>query len=1030
MNNISQPFIERPVATTLVMIAILICGFIGYNLLPISALPEVDYPTIQITTFYPGASPDVIASLVTSPLEKQLGQMPGLNQMTSTSSGGSSLITLQFNLNMSLDVAEQEVQAAINAAGSALPSDLPNPPIYSKVNPADTPILTLALTSKTIPLTKVEDLADTRLSQKIAQISGVGLVTLSGGQRPAIRIQVNPEQLASYKLNMEDVRAAVNGANVNMAKGSLDGPKVSYTINANDQLLSSSEYKNIIISYKNGAPIRLKNIAQVIDAAENSKQSAWMNNEPAILMNIQRQPGANIIAVVDNIKNLLPKLTSSMPSDIKVTILTDRTITIRHSIQNALFELILAIALVILVIFIFLQNLPATLIPGIAVPMSLIGTFAMMYELGFSLNNLTLMALTISTGFVVDDAIVMIENIARYNELGFSPKEAALQGSKQIGFTIISLTFSLIASLIPLLFMNDVVGRLFREFALTLTISILISAFISLTLTPMLCAKFLKHRHEKEKTKFELKAEQTLNFIILKYGSSLRWVLNRQNLILGIAVVTLICSLSIFYFIPKGFFPLEDTGIIQGISQAPPSVSFEEMKKRQSQLTPLILNDPAVESVSSFIGIDGINTTLNSGRVLINLKPIEQRDRNALQVIERLQNKITDETGIDLFLQPVQDISIDDRISRNQYQFSLTSTTQEDVSFWSKKFVHALSQVEGIKDVTSNVLDEGLQTKIEIDRDSAARVGITPVMIDNVLYNSFGQRQISTLFTQVNQYHVILEVAQNIQNMENALEHLFIVSPSGSPVPLSTFTKVTKANEPLSINRQGQFPSSTISFNLESHASLGEAVKAIESLKKTLNLPDKVQLALEGSAKIFQNSLSNEFFLVCAAIFIIYIVLGILYENAIHPVTILSSLPSAAIGAGLALYLFKLNLNLISLIGIILLIGIVKKNAIMMIDFALDLQKNTPNLTPRDAIYEACLLRFRPILMTTMAALLGAVPLALAGGMGAELRKPLGIAIIGGLMVSQVLTLYTTPVIYLWFDKLSNYVSKKKKESV
>ncbi|MEE1865958.1 MdtB/MuxB family multidrug efflux RND transporter permease subunit [Pseudomonas auratipiscis] len=1017
--NISRLFILRPVATTLSMLAIVLAGLIAYTMLPVAALPQVDYPTIRVMTLYPGASPQVMTSAVTAPLERQFGQMPGLTQMASTSSGGASVLTLRFSLDMNMDVAEQQVQAAINAASNLLPSDLPAPPVYNKVNPADTPVLTLAISSKTMPLPKLNDLVDTRVAQKIAQIGGVGMVSIAGGQRQAVRIKVNPDALAAAGLNLADVRTLIGASNVNQPKGNFDGPTRVSMLDANDQLRSPEEYANLILAYNNGAPLRLKDVAEIVDGAENERLAAWANQNQAVLLNIQRQPGANVIEVVDRIKTLLPSITDNLPAGLDVSVLTDRTQTIRASVKDVQHELLLAIALVVMVTFVFLRRFSATIIPSVAVPLSLIGTFAVMHLAGFSINNLTLMALTIATGFVVDDAIVMLENISRHIEEGETPMQAALKGARQIGFTLISLTFSLIAVLIPLLFMADVVGRLFREFAITLAVAILISLVVSLTLTPMMCARLLKREPtEDEQGRFYRASGASIDWMIAWYGRGLQWVLKHQPLTLLVAVATLGLTVLLYLVVPKGFFPLQDTGVIQGISEAPQSVSFAAMSERQQQLSALILKDPAVQSLSSYIGVDGDNATLNSGRLLINLKPHGERDLTAAQVIARLQPEVDKLAGIRLFMQPVQDLSIEDRVSRTQYQFSLSSPDADLLALWSGKLVDALQQRPELTDVASDLQDKGLQVFLVIDRDAASRLGINVADITNALYDAFGQRQISTIYTQASQYRVVLQAEAASSLGPQVLEQIHVKATDGGQVRLSSLARIEQRQAQLAIAHIGQFPAVMMSFNLAQGVALGDAVKAIEQVQQDIGMPVGVQTRFQGAAEAFQASLSSTLLLILAAVVTMYIVLGVLYESYIHPVTILSTLPSAAVGALLALILSGNDLGMIAIIGIILLIGIVKKNAIMMIDFALEAERNQ-GMAPQAAIYQAALLRFRPILMTTLAALFGAIPLMLASGSGAELRQPLGLVMVGGLLVSQVLTLFTTPVIYLYFDRLA-----------
>ncbi|HEY5239256.1 MAG TPA: MdtB/MuxB family multidrug efflux RND transporter permease subunit [Rhizomicrobium sp.] len=1020
--NPSAPFITRPVATSLLMIAIMLVGIVGYFNLPLSALPEVDYPTIQVQTFLPGASPEVMTSSVTAPLERQFGEMPGLKEMSSVSSAGASVVTLQFDLSLSLDIAEQEVQAAINASSNLLPQSLPAPPVYAKVNPADAPILTLAITSKSMQLTSVEDLADTRIAQKISQLPGVGLVSIAGGQRPAVRVRANIQALAAYGLNIDDLRTTISNANSNAPKGSFDGASRAYTINANDQIQSADDYRNIVVAYKNGAPVHLSDVASVVQSAENVKLSSWMNTTPAILINVQRQPGANVIAVVDAIKEILPQIQAGLPASVQMTILTDRTNTIRASVADVEFELALAVVLVVLVIFLFLRSIPATFIPSLSVPLSIVGTFAVMYLLGYSLNNLSLMALTISAGFVVDDAIVMIENISRYIEQGEKPFQAALKGAGEIGFTIVSLTVSLIAVLIPLLFMREVVGRLFREFAVTLAITILISAIVSLTMVPMLCAKLLRPPEERKKqSEISRWSEEKFNRLIHEYDRLLNWVLDRQPLTLLVAVITLVVTVLLYIVIPKGFFPEQDTGLIQGITQAGPTVSFAAMAQRQEALAKQILRDPDVVSVSSFIGVDGTNNTLNSGRFLINLKSKDERSHSMDSVIRTITRDASGVPGISLYLQPVQDLTIDSTVSRAQYQFVLESASTNALNQWVPKLLDRLNRAPELANVSSSFLDKGLSAYITIDRDTAARFGITAATIDNALYDAFGQRIISTIFTQSNQYRVILEADPDLQSSVASLANIYLPSAGGGQVPLSSIARVETIPKPLEIDHLGQFPAAMISFDVASGYSLGSAVDAVRAAETDVGIPASLTTTMEGSALAFQSALGNELLLILAAIVTVYIVLGVLYESFIHPVTILSTLPSAGVGALLALIVTGHDLNIVSIIGIILLIGIVKKNAIMMIDFALEAERNEGK-SPRDAIHQAALLRFRPIMMTTVAALFGALPLMLGSGTGSELRHPLGISIVGGLLVSQLLTLFTTPVIYIYFDDLAKRV--------
>jgi multidrug efflux pump len=1084
--NPSRPFILRPVATALLMTAILLVGLVGYTQLPVSALPEVDYPTIQVLTFYPGASPNVMETTVTAPLERQFGELQGLSQMTSSSSGGTSVIVLQFNLTLNIDVAEEEVQSAINASQSLLPSNLPSPPIYSKTNPADAPVLTQAITSSSMPLSQVEDLVDTRLAPKISQLNGVGLVTISGGQKPAVRIQANPTALSSYGINLEDLRTALTQASVNTAKGNFDGPRQDYQIDANDQLVTSDDYRNVVVAYRNGAPVMLTDVARIVNGVENNNQAAWMNLTPAVILNVQRQPGANTISVVKGIKRLMPQLEANLPTGILVTTLTDLTTAIEASVSDVEFELLLTIALVVLVIFLFLRSLSATIIPSVAVPLSLVGTFAAMYVLGYSLDNLSLMALTISTGFVVDDAIVMIENISRYIEAGDPPMEAALKGAEQIGFTILSLTVSLIAVLIPLLFMGDVVGRLFREFAVTLGVTIVVSAVVSLTLTPMMCARILRHKPKENQGRIYRASEHIFERMIAFYGKTLKFVLGYQTITLLVALATLLLTVFLYFIIPKGFFPVQDTGVIQGISQAPPSTSSRAMAEKQQELAKAVLEDPAVESLSSFIGADGTNITVNSGRMSINLKPLDQRKISASDLIRRLKTRLDRVQGIELFMQPVQNITVDDRVSRTQYQYTLEDADANELNTWTNHFIDRLKQLPELEDIATDQQLGGLAVSLVIDRVTASRLGIAPATIDNTLYDAFGQRQINTMYTQVNQYHVVLESEPQFQKDPNKLNRLYIQSntssgaagpgasssfassgsssagsnalttsalytPSAttlippvnalsasrganslatptsalsSAVPLSAFSHFENKTEPLVITHQGQFPAITASFNLAPNAALGNAITAINKVQKDMHMPPSLQAGFQGTAASFTNSLANEPLLILAALITVYIVLGVLYESFIHPITILSTLPSAGVGAFLALLLCHQDLSVVAIIGIVLLIGIVKKNGIMMVDFALEAERKHGK-SATDAIYEACLIRFRPIMMTTMAALLAGLPLALGTGFGSELRRPLGIAMVGGLLLSQALTLYTTPVIYIFFDNLAQRFAHK-----
>ncbi len=1022
--NPSRPFIQRPVATSLFMVAILLAGMVAFRFLPLSALPEVDYPTIQVTTSYPGASPEVMATTVTAPLEVQFGQMSQLNRMSSTSSGGSSVVTLQFDLNLKLDVAEQEVQAAINASQSLLPTDLPAPPIYAKVNPADAPVLTLALTSASIPLTEVEKVGNQQLGQKISQLPGVGLVSVSGGQRPAVRIQANTEKLASYGLSLSQLSAAIASSNANGAKGAFDGPTRSYAIDANDQLLTADDYANQIIAFRGGAPIRLRDVARIVAGAENNELGAWYNRTPAVLLNVQRQPGANVISTVDQIKAALPGLSASLPPGVDVKVVSDRTTGIRASVTDVEFELMLSVALVVAVIFLFLRSLPATFIASVAVPLSLVGAFGAMYALHFSLNNLTLMALTIATGFVVDDAIVMIENIARYIEAGEKPMDAALKGAQQIGFTIISLTVSLIAVLIPLLFMGDVVGRLFRQFAITLAVTIVISAVVSLTLVPTLSARWLKTHDKAEDTPFARRAKAAVDRVVDQYDHALTWVLARQGLTLAVAGATLAVTVLLFILIPKGLFPTQDTGIVQGVTQAGQGVSFQAMAKSQQQVADALLKDPDVASLTSFIGVDGTNTTLNSGRLLINLAPFGERTSSLARILDRLRKAAEPIPGMRLFLLPVQDLTIDASSGRTQYQFALQGSDSATVATWSAQLVERLTSDPRLRNVGSDLQNEGLAAFVNIDRDTAARLGVTPATVDDTLYYAFGQRIISTIFTQSSQERVILQADPSALQTPDGLRSLYLTAGSGTPTPLAAIATIETRAAPLQINHVGQFPAANIAFDVAPGVALGDAVASIQKDEAAIGVPATITTHFLGAASAFKASLGNELWLILAAIVTVYIVLGVLYESYIHPITILSTLPSAGAGALVALMIAGQDLGVIGIIGLILLIGIVKKNAIMMIDFALDAERNEGK-SPREAIHQAALLRFRPIIMTTLAALFAALPLMLGWGVGSELRHPLGISIVGGLIVSQALTLFTTPVIYLQFDRLARRLGER-----